>query len=113
MGISVLAMFSLALAAPAQQQQQLMTDPQIIGIFTGIAQHAARMEPMLQQLRPNEWVAKGAPDTYVMQWNSQIEQLHAIQSDMLALGQHPDQITECMKALFRVQASDQGARLYW
>jgi len=60
---------------------------------------------MLQQLRPNDWVAKGAPDTYVAQWNSTIEQLHAIQSDMSALAEHPDQMTECMKALFRVQAS--------
>ena len=73
--------------------------------FNGISKHAARIEPMLQQLKPNDWVAKGAPDTYVTQWNSAIEQLHAIQTDMSALAQHPDQMTECMKALFRVQAS--------
>jgi hypothetical protein len=82
-------------------------DPQVVAIFTGISQHAARLEPMLQQLRPNDWVAKGAPDTYVKQWNSVIEQVNAIQTDMLALAQNPEQMTECMKALFRVQASRQ------
>jgi len=87
----------------AQQQP----DPQVVAIFSAISQHASRIEPMLQQIKPNDWVAKGAPDTYVAQWNSAMEQLKAIQSDMSALAQHPEQMTECMKALFRVQASHQ------
>ncbi len=85
--------------------QQPTVDPQIVAIFNGISTHAARIEPMLRQLRPNDWVAKGAPDTYVTQWNSALEQIHAIQDDMSALAQHPEQMTECMKALFRVQSS--------
>jgi hypothetical protein len=80
-------------------------DPQILATFDGISNHAARIEPMLQQLKPNDWVAKGAPDTYVTQFNSAIEQIHAIQSDMASLAQRPEQMTECMKALFRVQSS--------
>jgi hypothetical protein len=80
-------------------------DPQVVAIFTGISQRTARIAPMLDELRPNDWVAKGAPDTYVTQWNSAREQLQAIQSDMAALAQNPDQMTECMKALFRVQAA--------
>lgn len=90
-----------AMAQPA-------VDPDIAAIFTRISTHAARIEPMLQQLKPNDWVAKGAPDTYVTQFNSEIEQIHAIQNDMTALAQHPDQMTECMKALFRVQASERA-----
>ena len=101
-------MLLISCAAFAQQQPPPITDPQIVEVFNGISQHAARMEPMLQQLRPNDWVAKGAPDTYVMQWNSALEQLRAIQNDMSALAQHPDQMTENMKALFRVQASHQA-----
>jgi hypothetical protein len=96
------AAFSQPLAAQSE------VDPQIAAIFTGIAATAARIEPMLQQLRPNEWVAKGAPDTYVAQWNSAGEQLRAIQDDMSALAQHPDRMTECIRALFRVQASHQA-----
>lgn len=101
---SLLATLLLTCGAFAQQQP----DPQVVAIFTGISQHAARIEPMLQQLHPNDWVAKGAPDTYVAQWNTTLQQLHAIQSDMSALTEHPDQMTECMKALFRVQASHQA-----
>ena len=103
----LLAPLLLSGAAFSQQQPvpPAITDPEIVAVFNGISLHASRIEPMLRQLRPNDWVAKGAPDTYVAQWNSTLEQLHAIQSDMSALAAHPDQMTECMKALFRVQAS--------
>lgn len=104
----LLAPLLLAGAAFSQQGPASPPDPEIVAVFNGISLHASKIEPMLQQLRPNDWVAKGAPDTYVAQWNSTIEQLRAIQSDMSALAQHPDQMTECMKALFRVQASHQA-----
>ena len=45
----------------------LQVDPQILTIFSGISQHAASLEPMLGQVRPSEWVAKGASDTYAAQ----------------------------------------------
>jgi hypothetical protein len=83
------------------------SDQPILEILNDISQRAARLGPMLEQLHPNEWVAKGAPDTYIAQWNSTMEQFHAIQSDMSALAQHPDQMTEAMKALFRVQTTHQ------
>ncbi|MGA2715117.1 MAG: hypothetical protein ABSG41_18615 [Bryobacteraceae bacterium] len=105
-----LALLLLSGAAFSQQPvaPPAMTDTEIVAVFNGISLHASKIEPMLQQLHPNDWVAKGAPDTYVVQWNSTLEQLRAIQSDMSALAQHPDQMTECMKALFRVQASHQA-----
>ena len=82
-----------------------MTDEEVAAIFSRLSQRAARIEPMLEQLHPNDWIAKGAPDTYLAQWNSIREQFGAIQSDMSALAQNPDHLMESMKALFRVQAT--------
>jgi hypothetical protein len=62
---------------------------------------------MLQQLHPKDWIADGAPDTYVAQWTTAVEQFRAIQSDMAALLQQPESMTESMKALFRVQTTNQ------
>jgi hypothetical protein len=93
-----------AFLQPATAQQST-PDPEVVAAFNGISAHAARIEPMLQQLKPNDWVAKGAPDTYVTQFNSAIEQIHAIQSDMSALAEHPEQMTASMQALFRVQST--------
>jgi Asp-tRNA(Asn)/Glu-tRNA(Gln) amidotransferase B subunit len=107
--LALLATLAFSCAAFSQQASPppipRMTDVQIQSIFTGISKHTARIEPMIQQLHPAEWVEKGAPQTYVAQWNSTIEQLNAIQTEMAALAQRPDQLVELMKALFRVQAS--------
>ena len=59
---------------------------------------------MLAQVRSEEWVAKGAPDTYVAQLASTRRQLDAIVADMSSLSARPEQMQECMKGLFRIQA---------
>jgi len=82
-----------------------MSDDEVSAIFSHISQRAARIEPMLDQLHPNDWIAKGAPDTYLAQWNSVRRQFTAIESDMSDLTQHPDRLTDSMSALFRVQAT--------
>jgi hypothetical protein len=88
-----------------RSQQSLMTDPEIAATFNQISQRAARIEPMLEQLHPKDWIAKGASDTYLAQWSSTVDQFRAIQSDMSALAQHPENLGDSMKALFRVQAA--------
>jgi hypothetical protein len=85
--------------------QQGMSDEEVAAIFSRISERAARIEPMLDQLHPNDWIAKGAPDTYLAQWNSVRQQFTAIESDMSDLTQHPDRLTDSMSALFRVQAT--------
>src|SRR5437899_532296 len=103
-----LALFLTAVPVLAQvRPANGFTDQDIAGIFNGLSQHAAKVEPMLRELKPAEWLAKGAPETYVEQWRSSLEQLAGIRTDMLAMTQHPDHLTEGMKALFRVQATHQ------
>jgi hypothetical protein len=82
-------------------------EAQIAAIYGGIAKHAARLEPMLGQVRPADWVAKGAPDTYVTQFNRTIGEIREIQTEMAALAQQPGQMSATMKALFRVQTTHQ------
>jgi ABC-type transport system involved in cytochrome bd biosynthesis fused ATPase/permease subunit len=99
--------FAFWFAARAQQPTApvpvVTADQQIAGVFSRIAQHAGRVEPMLQQVRANEWVPRGAPETYVAQLASAHRQIQAIQTDLADLTQHPDQMQDCMKVLFRVQ----------
>jgi hypothetical protein len=101
--------FSIAffLCCGAAFCQQAMTDQQILAIFSGISQHAASLAPMLEQVRPDDWIAKGASDTYAAQLASTRQGIAAIQSDMQALAQHPDGLSDGLKALFRVEAVHQ------
>jgi ABC-type transporter Mla subunit MlaD len=91
---------------PAQPiPAQPIEDEEIAMTFNEISQRAGRIEPMLDQLRPNDWIAKGAADTYLAQWTSLRQQFRAIQDDMANLTQHPGQLSESLKALFRLQST--------
>src|SRR5437879_4825633 len=89
-------------ALPVLGQPQFSED-QLKTLFQQIGVRAARLEPMLDGVHAQDWLAKGAPDTYVAQSKSVREQLTAVQADMSALAQKPDQMAGTMKALFRVQ----------
>ena len=98
------ACFLFLLAAPALAQQPQFSEDQLKTLFQQIGGRAARLQPMMDGIHADEWVAKGAPDAYVAQNKSAREQLVAIQREMAGLAQHPDQMSDTMKALFRVQA---------
>jgi hypothetical protein len=100
-----LATLFFSCGAYSQQNAPTMTDEDVAAMLNRLSQGAARIEPMLDQLHVKDWLAKGAPDTYLAQWTSLREQFGAIQSDMSALAQHPDRLSDSMKALFRVQAT--------
>jgi hypothetical protein len=98
------ATFVLLFAATLGTQAQQPADPQVVAAFRGIAQHASRLLPMLEQVRVKDWVSDGAPETYVAQLDSAKLQIGAIGTEMETLAQHPDRMQDCMKGLFRVQA---------
>jgi hypothetical protein len=97
----VLALLVVCVPAFCQQQS---TDPQLLAIFNGISQHAARLGTMLEQIHPADWVAKGAPETYTAQWNSAMQDNTGIQSEMAGLAQNPNRMSDSLNALFRIQA---------
>jgi len=105
--IAVLVVASGAVASGAfAQQPPPISDDEVAAMLSRISQRAARLGPMLEQLHPDDWVAKGAPDTYIAQWNSLKQQFNSVQSDLSDLAQRPDRLSESMKALFRIQAAN-------
>jgi hypothetical protein len=98
-----IGVLSCCWVAPAQQAV-IPADQQIIALFQRISQHPARLLPLLEQVHADEWIAKGAPETYAIQVAGAKQQIRAIGEDMSALAQHPDRMQDCMRALFRVQA---------
>jgi hypothetical protein len=88
----------------AQQPPGPPIDLPINATFHRISENASRLSPMMEQVRVTDWVAKGAADTYLAQLASARQQLDAIVADMAALTRQPDQMQDCMKGLFRIQA---------
>lgn len=71
-----------------------------------IPAHIAQLQPILEQMRPKEWLAKGAPDTYVAQWDSSVSQAKSVVVSSKALAQHPENLPETLQLLFRLQSLD-------
>lgn len=99
--LAFFAVLYAVLMSGAKAQQP--PDPQVLAAFHGIAQHASRLLPMLEQVRAQEWVSLGAPETYVQQVERARQQIQAIGTEMDLLTQHPEAMQDCIKALFRVQ----------
>lgn len=87
--------------------QALSLDPADVAALAGqISQRSVRLQALFGEVQPTDWVAKGAPDVYVAQWNSLSEQNKSIQIDMAVLSQHPDMMPDVMKGLFRIHRFD-------
>jgi hypothetical protein len=91
------------LIAPGLYAQAPGATPEISKTLQEIAANSERLLPMLDQIRPNEWVAKGASETYVSQWQTSKDQCKALISDARKLAQSPDKLVELLHLLFRVQ----------
>ncbi|MEP6962098.1 MAG: hypothetical protein ABI995_08465 [Acidobacteriota bacterium] len=69
-----------------------------------LAAQAARLKPLLDQLKPAEWVARGASDTYVKQWNSAYQELEYLTASAAQLDKQPHRLTAALDTYFRLQA---------
>jgi len=88
-------------------QQPVSPDPtQVTAIAGEISQRSEHLKPMFEQVHAADWVANGAPEAYVSQWRSLAEQNDAIVADMSGIAQHPEAMSDIMKALFRVYRFD-------
>jgi hypothetical protein len=65
---------------------------------------AQRLKPILEQIKPQEWVAKGAPQAYVRQLQSAGNELTYFTAATQKLAQHPEKLTVALEALFRMEA---------
>lgn len=78
--------------------------------LTALAEQTAKIEPILNQMRPKDWVAGGAPETYAEQWQSAKTQNQAVAQAARNLMQKPDQITPLLQLVFRIQSFDAELR---
>jgi hypothetical protein len=69
-----------------------------------LSAQAARLKPMLEQMTPQQWVAGGAPQTYVTQWQSAQAELEYLAQAADLFGQQPEKLTAALDTYFRLQA---------
>jgi len=69
-----------------------------------LSAQAARLTPLLDQLTPEEWRAKGAPAAYVAQWRNTRDEVGYLVGAADNLGKQPEKLTVALETYFRMQA---------
>ncbi|HEV8042272.1 MAG TPA: hypothetical protein VGP62_25570 [Bryobacteraceae bacterium] len=65
---------------------------------------AQHLKPVIDQVKPEAWAAKGASSTYVAQWKSAQAELKYFLSSSEALSRQPEKLTSALDTYFRMQA---------
>jgi len=85
----------------------LQPDWDIRAILQEMSEHATRLQPVLNEVDVNAWIAKGASDTYKAQLQSSKDQARAMVDDAKALGRNPEKLSACLQLYFRIQGMEQ------
>jgi hypothetical protein len=100
-----LPFFSLALLVPGLGFAQGVSAPwDISQTLAALTQQAERLNPLLAQLTPEQWVARGAPAVYTTQWHSAQNEVGYLIGSAKAMEKQPERLTLALETLFRMQS---------
>ena len=98
----LLALASLAIFAQGQNPG-VQAEWDIGKTIDSLSSQAKRLKPVLDQLTPQDWIQKGAPDTYVAQWKAGEAELGYLVDSAKALEKEPERLTLALDTYFRLQ----------
>jgi hypothetical protein len=67
---------------------------------------AQHLKPIIDQVKPESWAAKGASSTYIAQWKAAQAELRYLLSSSEALSRQPEKLTSALDTYFRMQAME-------
>jgi hypothetical protein len=109
----------LALSQAAVPSQGLETEWDIRKDLTDLAAGVKRIKPILDEVKPQDWIAKGAPEAYVGQAKSAQAQVNYLILSTQALSRDPEALSAGLDTIFRMESLEailnsliQGARRY-
>ena len=92
------------LLVPAACAQGVATPWDTTPMIASLSSQAARLKPILDQLTPRDWVAKGAPDAYIAQWKGAQDELVFLTDSAKALEKQPERLPLALDTYFRLQS---------
>lgn len=80
-------------------------------ILTNVVNDSQQLQPVLAQMNPQQWYdQKGAPSTYIVQWQTAQRQLNDVLYSARQLSQKTDSLSLALETYFRLEALDVTAR---
>ncbi len=113
-GAVACCMLSCGLLMPAQQTPRpagLESAWTLRTILDDLLKDNEKLEPLLAQMNPQEWVTKkGASDVYVQQWQTAHAQLNQAMAAAKTLSQKTESLPLALDTYFRLEALEVTAR---
>jgi hypothetical protein len=93
------------IAMPALTRAQGISEPwDVSRAAKDLSAQAERLKPLLDQLTPEQWQAKGAPAAYVNQRRNAQDELGYMMRAAANLGRQPEMLTVALETYFRLQS---------
>ncbi len=73
-------------------------------LLTSLDMQSQHLRPVIAQVKPADWLANGAPDTYVVQWKAAQTELGSLLASSEAFARQPEKLTLALDTYFRMQA---------
>jgi hypothetical protein len=74
--------------------------------LSALADHVQRISPLLDQLKPQDWVSQGAPAAYGDQLKRTRQEIDYLLGTTKELTARPEKLTVALEAFFRMQSVD-------
>jgi D-hexose-6-phosphate mutarotase len=75
-------------------------------LIDALSAQAQHLKPIIDQVKPETWAAKGASSTYIAQWKAAEAELKYLLSSSEALSRQPEKLTSALDTYFRMQAME-------
>jgi len=99
------AVSSLAMAQTAQPSG-VNSEWDVQKLLDSLKLQAQHLQPIIQQVKPESWVANGAPQAYVTQWKTAQAEIQYLVASADALAKQPERLTLALDTFFRMQAME-------
>lgn len=107
----LIALGGIVLPCPAQQPAGIENPWDVRTILANLAHDSGELKPLLEGLNPQQWYdKKGAPSTYILQWQTAQRQLNDLTTTNRLLAQKTDSLSLALDNYFRLEALDVTAR---
>ena len=107
MKFALLPYFVFASAAFAQSQPAgVSSEWDVRKLLESLDLQAQHLKPIIDQVKPENWLAHGAPDTYVTQGRAAQAELKYLLSSSELLSRQPERLTLALDTYFRMQAME-------
>src|ERR1700687_2231933 len=101
-----LALLSCLMLRASFGQNGVSSEWDIRKLLESLDLEAQHLKPVVDQVKPEDWVAKGAPSAYVTQWKTAQAELRYLLSSSEALARQPDRLTLALDTYFRMLAME-------